>query len=264
MKQSGLDRHSNRPTHYTHKSIWQTTNQNNPQDSTRPTNRQRFELRSPTQPALKQRPGTLQQEWQNKPPNQPSLETPQKVPKFPQWPKAKQVAVQPPPGLQQPELITVPPEPIPPLQQTTEPTIEKTTETTSEVQVQPTQPQPKVRRRITTKTTPAKNDLLATIDTGILHLSTNEDSEEKKLSMDNMVLQDAYELKTAIKEEHNALQKTHVFKRVNANTTTERGHSNKMGNTLKTWRQGQATESTIRSKRLHTTRSTQQLQQPSR
>eukprot|EP00971_Amphidinium_carterae_P133342 2641127-Amphidinium_carterae.1 len=77
-----------------------------------------------------------------------------------------------------------------------------------------------------TKTTPAKNDLLATIDTRVLHLSTNEDTEEKKLSLDNMHLQewyddsnetyDANELKQAIKEEHGSLQKTSVFTRVQA------------------------------------------------
>eukprot|EP00971_Amphidinium_carterae_P269599 5348296-Amphidinium_carterae.1 len=73
---------------------------------------------------------------------------------------------------------------------------------------------------------PAKNDLLATIDTGVLHLSTNEDPEEKKLSLDNMHLQewydddnetyDANELKQAIKEEHDSLQKMNVLTRVQA------------------------------------------------
>eukprot|EP00971_Amphidinium_carterae_P271835 5394270-Amphidinium_carterae.1 len=51
-------------------------------------------------------------------------------------------------------------------------------------------PAPQIRRRLTTKTTPAKNDLLATIDTGVLHLSTNEDQEEQRLSLDNMDLQE--------------------------------------------------------------------------
>eukprot|EP00971_Amphidinium_carterae_P058657 1159967-Amphidinium_carterae.1 len=79
---------------------------------------------------------------------------------------------------------------------------------------------------MTTKTTPAKSDLVATIDTGVLHLSTNEDPEEKKLSLDNMHLQewydddnmdyDANELKTAIKDEHDSLQKTSAFTRVQA------------------------------------------------
>eukprot|EP00971_Amphidinium_carterae_P147636 2926253-Amphidinium_carterae.4 len=92
--------------------------------------------------------------------------------------------------------------------------------------MQPPPEPPQVRSRLTTKTTPSKNDLLATIDTGVLHLSTNEDATEKKLSTDNMLLQewydndnedyDANELKTAIKEEHDALQKTQVFTRVNA------------------------------------------------
>eukprot|EP00971_Amphidinium_carterae_P236043 4684832-Amphidinium_carterae.1 len=68
------------------------------------------------------------------------------------------------------------------------------------------------------------------METGVLHLSTNEDAEEKKLSLDNMILQnwydddnedyDAYELKTAIKEEHDALQKTEVFTRVKAKDYT--------------------------------------------
>eukprot|EP00971_Amphidinium_carterae_P189131 3754667-Amphidinium_carterae.1 len=78
-------------------------------------------------------------------------------------------------------------------------------------------------RTQTTRTTLAKNDLLATIDTGVLHLTTNEDVEEKKLSLDNMHLQEWYdddnedydtnEIKTAIKEEHDSLQKTNVFTR---------------------------------------------------
>eukprot|EP00971_Amphidinium_carterae_P067308 1332375-Amphidinium_carterae.1 len=91
---------------------------------------------------------------------------------------------------------------------------------------QPQLPAQQVRRRLTTKTTLAKNDLLATIDTGVLHLSTNEDPEEKKLSLDSMHLQECYdndnetydanELKQAIKEEHDSLQKTSVFTRVQA------------------------------------------------
>eukprot|EP00971_Amphidinium_carterae_P039808 781715-Amphidinium_carterae.1 len=115
-------------------------------------------------------------------------------------------------------------------------TIEESTQPTTEIEeekneettmVQPP-PQPQqVRRRLTTKTTPAKNDLIATIDTGVLHLSTNEDQEEKKLSLDNMDLQEWYdddnldydekELKMAIKDEHDSLQKTEVFTRVHAN-----------------------------------------------
>eukprot|EP00971_Amphidinium_carterae_P267354 5303253-Amphidinium_carterae.2 len=186
---------------------------------------QMYKLRSPAMPPLRQRPGTLQQEWRYRPPDQPPIEQTQGVPKFPTFPKRTTTIVQPPPGLQQPELPTAPQQPILPLQQ-----IPKTTTQTPQQQVQvqqpPQQPPPQqsqVRRRITTKTTPSKNDLLATMETG--HLSTNEDAEEKKLSMDNMILQDwydndnddynVYELKTAIKEEHDALQKTEVFTRVN-------------------------------------------------
>eukprot|EP00971_Amphidinium_carterae_P351575 6492171-Amphidinium_carterae.1 len=94
-----------------------------------------------------------------------------------------------------------------------------TTQNQPETQVQPTPPQPQVRRRITTKTTLSKNDLLATIDTGALHLSTHVDAEEKKLSTGKRIWQDwydddnehydAYELKTAIKEEHDALRRKH-------------------------------------------------------
>eukprot|EP00971_Amphidinium_carterae_P181407 3598768-Amphidinium_carterae.2 len=175
-------------------------------------------------PTLRQRPGTIQQDWHYKPPDQPALEQSQRVPKFPTFPKrtATTVQRQPPPG-QQPELTTAPRQPILPLQQIPESTTELSQ---PPVQVQQPPPQPQVRRRITTKTTPSKNDLLATIDTGVLHLSTNEDAEEKKLSTDNMILQDwydddnedydAYELKTVIKEEHDALQKTQVFTRVNS------------------------------------------------
>eukprot|EP00971_Amphidinium_carterae_P107564 2130374-Amphidinium_carterae.1 len=106
---------------------------------------------------------------------------------------------------------------------TTETDEEKKVETTV---AQPPQLAPQVRRRLTTKTTPAKNDLVATIDTGVLHLSTNEDLKEKKLSLENMHLQewydddnldyDANELKAAIKDEHDSLQKTSVFTRVHA------------------------------------------------
>eukprot|EP00971_Amphidinium_carterae_P010059 198346-Amphidinium_carterae.3 len=39
-------RHYNWPTHHTHRRIWQTTNQNQPQASTRPTNRQRSTTQS--------------------------------------------------------------------------------------------------------------------------------------------------------------------------------------------------------------------------
>eukprot|EP00971_Amphidinium_carterae_P129740 2569986-Amphidinium_carterae.1 len=142
-----------------------------------------YELRSPAMPAMKQKTGITQQESHYKPPDQPSLEQTQRVPKFPTIPKRTATTVQPPPGLLQPEPITAPP----------------------------------------AKTTPSNNDLLATIDTGVLHLSTSEDAGEKKLSTDNMILQDwydddnedydAYDLKTAIKEKHDALQKTQVFTR---------------------------------------------------
>eukprot|EP00971_Amphidinium_carterae_P207647 4120350-Amphidinium_carterae.1 len=181
--------------------------------------------RSPTQPTLRQQPGTTQQEWRYKPQAQTSLDAPQRTPKFPTFPKPTERIVQPPPGLQQPELTTTPLQPILPLQPTTETTIEPKPQT-PRVQVQPTPQQPQVRRRITTKTTPSKNDLLATIAIGVLHLSTNEDAEEKKLTTNNMILQewhdndnedyDAYELKAAIKQEHDALQKTQVFTKVNA------------------------------------------------
>eukprot|EP00971_Amphidinium_carterae_P107914 2136448-Amphidinium_carterae.1 len=101
-------------------------------------------------------------------------------------------------------------------------------------------PQPQVRRRITTKTTPSKNGLLAAIDTGVLHLTTNEDAEEKKLPTHDVTHRqhdstrmddddnehyDAYELKTAIKEENDALQKTEVFTRVNAQDYSQQSNS---------------------------------------
>eukprot|EP00971_Amphidinium_carterae_P020453 402951-Amphidinium_carterae.3 len=48
---------------------------------------QLFELRSPTQPTLRQQPGTTQQKWHYRPPDQRSLEIQQRVPKFPTFPK---------------------------------------------------------------------------------------------------------------------------------------------------------------------------------
>eukprot|EP00971_Amphidinium_carterae_P017937 353412-Amphidinium_carterae.2 len=184
-----------------------------------------FDLKSPALPYTRTK-NTTTPSWNFKPPDQPVHDTPLRAPKFPTFTKQQQIKVQPPPGLQQPVDIT--PEPIPqqPILPTTE-TTDKTTDTTSTTQVQPApQLQQPIRRRLTTKTTPAKNDMLATIDTGVLHLSTNEDDEEKKLSLDNMHLQewydndnedyDANELKTAIKEEHDSLQKTNVFTRVHS------------------------------------------------
>eukprot|EP00971_Amphidinium_carterae_P300751 5975585-Amphidinium_carterae.1 len=94
--------------------------------------------------------------------------------------------VQPPPGLPQPvEMMREPTLPT-----TTETDEEKKEETTVTLPAQPVQPAPQVRRRLTTKTTPKPNDLAATINTGVLHLSTNEDPEEKKLSLENMHLQE--------------------------------------------------------------------------
>eukprot|EP00971_Amphidinium_carterae_P203099 4030599-Amphidinium_carterae.1 len=67
---------------------------------------------------------------------------------------------------------------------------------------------------------------------------------------------DANELKTAIKDEHDSLQKTNVFTRVHARdyctSTTIEGHdADKVGDTLTTWRYEEETQSTIRSKRIH-------------
>eukprot|EP00971_Amphidinium_carterae_P282805 5614602-Amphidinium_carterae.4 len=50
-----------------------------------------FELRSPTQPALRQRPGTIVQDWRNKPSDQPTMEQP----KFPEWPQQKKTTPEP-------------------------------------------------------------------------------------------------------------------------------------------------------------------------
>eukprot|EP00971_Amphidinium_carterae_P257383 5109632-Amphidinium_carterae.1 len=149
--------------------------------------------------------------------------------------KKPDVTIQPPPGLQQqpetttPEVIRTPQQPVLPTSETT--TEVTTTPTAQTTPLQVSLQQPQVRRKLTTKTTPAKNDLLATIDTRVLHLITNEDSEEKKLSLDSMHLQewydddnedyDANELKTAIKEEHDSLQKTSVFTRVQATDYNE-------------------------------------------
>eukprot|EP00971_Amphidinium_carterae_P145439 2882205-Amphidinium_carterae.1 len=126
--------------------------------------------------------------------------------------------------------MTAPPEPI-----TTPPESTTTTEVRHEPVPQTTQPKPEVRRRISTKTTPSKNDLLATIETGVLHLTTkhqtNDDAEEKKLTINGQhditgwydndnEDDDEHEWKAAIKEEHDALQKTQVFTRVNGNDYT--------------------------------------------
>eukprot|EP00971_Amphidinium_carterae_P202527 4018467-Amphidinium_carterae.1 len=91
--------------------------------------------------------------------------------------------VQPPPGLPQPVEITTELQ----LPTTTETDEEKKEETTASL---PVQPAPQVRRTLTTKTTPKPNDLAATFNTGVLHLSTNEDLEEKKLSLEHMQLQE--------------------------------------------------------------------------
>eukprot|EP00971_Amphidinium_carterae_P151194 2997739-Amphidinium_carterae.1 len=80
---------------------------------------QMCELRSPAMPLLRQQPGTLQQEWHYRPPDETPLEQTQRVPKLPTFPK-RPITVQPtiqPPGLQQPELTTAPQQPILPLQQ---------------------------------------------------------------------------------------------------------------------------------------------------
>eukprot|EP00971_Amphidinium_carterae_P017374 342501-Amphidinium_carterae.2 len=180
-----------------------------------------YERKSPALPTTKPRTPTVQHDWHFKPLDQPTLELPQRVPKFPTFPKPTGTTVQPPPGLQQqPELITAPRARTDPTI-TTDKRIDNRTITTSSISA----------ATYTTTTSQTQNynektDLLATIDTGVLHLSTNEDAEEKKLSTDNMILQewydndneqyDAYELKTAIKKEHDALQKTNVFTRVNA------------------------------------------------
>eukprot|EP00971_Amphidinium_carterae_P302749 6015665-Amphidinium_carterae.3 len=108
-----------------------------------PIPQQMYKLRSPSMPTLRQRQGTPQQELHFKPPDQPSPEQSQRVPKFPTFPKATRTTVQPPPGLQQPELIAAPPEPILPLQ----PATESTTETSQpKVQVQQPRTQAQVRR----------------------------------------------------------------------------------------------------------------------
>eukprot|EP00971_Amphidinium_carterae_P230906 4581956-Amphidinium_carterae.4 len=148
------------------------------------------ELRAPSQPTLRQQSSTTQQDGIAKLPDQPSLQLPHKIPKFTTFPNATGTTVQPPPGLQQPEPKTVPQQQIIPLQPIPESTAEPSK---PQVQVQQPPEQPHVRRRLTTKTTPSKSDLLATIDTGVLHLSTNVDAEEKKLSIDNMLLEDWYD-----------------------------------------------------------------------
>eukprot|EP00971_Amphidinium_carterae_P000054 1186-Amphidinium_carterae.1 len=66
--------------------------------------------------------------------------------------------------------------------------------------------------------------LQATKDPGVLHLTTNEDVEGKKLSTESMNLQAWYDdhnteyttqgLKETIKQEHDSLQKTEIFQRV--------------------------------------------------
>eukprot|EP00971_Amphidinium_carterae_P236044 4684832-Amphidinium_carterae.2 len=113
---------------------------------------QMYELRSPAMPPLRQQPGTLQQEWHYRPPDQPPLEQTQRVPTFttfptfPKRPNTVQPFVQPPPGLQQPELITAPQQPILPLQQQPEMTTQAEQPQTQGQQPPPQpSPQPQVR-----------------------------------------------------------------------------------------------------------------------
>eukprot|EP00971_Amphidinium_carterae_P352787 6492730-Amphidinium_carterae.6 len=58
-----------------------------------------FELQSRTQPTLRQRPGTIVQDWHYKPPDQPTIEQPQQ-PKFPEWPQPNGKHIQPTPKYQ--------------------------------------------------------------------------------------------------------------------------------------------------------------------
>eukprot|EP00971_Amphidinium_carterae_P126150 2499108-Amphidinium_carterae.2 len=138
-----------------------------------------FELRSPTQPNLRQRPGTIRQEWHNQPPDQPSydedLDQKTEIPTRAKTEATRSsTANQPPPGLQQvPEMSEMTTAPSEPILRTTQATTEKQPEQEPPQTTQITPPKPEVRRRITTKTTSSKNDLLATINTGVLHLSTN-------------------------------------------------------------------------------------------
>eukprot|EP00971_Amphidinium_carterae_P165553 3281748-Amphidinium_carterae.2 len=167
---------------------------------------QLFDLKSPTQPPLRHRPRTPQQSWHYNPPDQP-MEEPQIKLKFPEWTKSTgstdnpEVQLpQPPPGLTQPKLETKENKkeeitPIPEVQEQVKPMeVEQ-----PKPQEQPKQPE--VRRRLTTKTTPSKDDWIATIDTGEWYDDDNEEYDEK-------------ELKAAIKEEHDSLQKMKVFTRV--------------------------------------------------
>eukprot|EP00971_Amphidinium_carterae_P179540 3560781-Amphidinium_carterae.1 len=188
-----------------------------------------FDLKSPALPYTIQRNTTIP-DWNFKPPDQPVYDAPPRAQKFPTFTKKQQMTVQPPLGLQQPK------------RQQRQHQLLKS----NQLHNNSNQSDAGIGK-ITTKITLAKNDLLATIDTGVLHLSTNEDAEEKKLSLDNMHLQewyddddkdyDANELKTAIKEEHDSVQKTNVFTRVKA---TDYNHTQTK------------TQSTIRSERIHT------------
>eukprot|EP00971_Amphidinium_carterae_P141099 2796113-Amphidinium_carterae.1 len=174
-------------THYPITGVWKAANENHSSTTKGPAVRQDptttgdiDRRRSPALPNTKTTSTTP--EWHFSPPDQTPFDPAQRTPKFPKQPPPHST-VQPPPGLPQPVETT----PEPTLPTTTETDEEKKEETTV---AQPPQLAPQVRRRLTTKTTPAKNDLLATIDTGVLHLSTNEDLEEKKLSLENMHLQE--------------------------------------------------------------------------
>eukprot|EP00971_Amphidinium_carterae_P002939 57634-Amphidinium_carterae.1 len=144
-----------------------------------------YDLKSPALPYTRSKTTTIP-DWHFKPPDQQILDAPPRVPKFPTFTKKQDTTIQPPLGWQQP--VDTTPEPITTPQQPILPTAKPTTETTTTTQAQTTpQQQQPVRRRITTKTTLAKND---SFDTGVLLLTTNEDAEEKKLSLDNMHLQE--------------------------------------------------------------------------
>eukprot|EP00971_Amphidinium_carterae_P278070 5519809-Amphidinium_carterae.3 len=137
-----------------------------------------LELRSPTQPALRQRPGTIVQDWHNKLQNHRHWKNSQVNPNSQSGFNRRKK----PTYVQHQNIIDKYNHHRDSIRRYGHPTRNNNRNTrTDTTSPEPEQPQPKSenRRRLTTKTTPSQSALQATIDSGILHLTTNEDEEEK-------------------------------------------------------------------------------------
>eukprot|EP00971_Amphidinium_carterae_P290002 5758195-Amphidinium_carterae.5 len=134
--------------------------------------------------------------------------------------------------------LTSNPEVYKPTLPATEGAEEEPKQVTEETQEKKEEP----RTRLTKKT--PMTPLQATKDTGVLRLIVNEDAEEGKLMTQTWYDDDnteytPQELKDAIKEEHDSLQKTEVSKSEKRRLlrSAQTGHTDKMGHTTKTRQQ---------------------------